>query len=966
MNRELIQHFESLIQIAKEQAIDEANYALRFFVDQIAKKKRWDLKIADFSLNQTSITFSNERNKVCLVAFLKIDLVNVHQTLDTYIKQKGYLPFPKIYFFSIDSLPSMHMVDFDRLLKRKAKFDAKEQLIDHTHLLKWYKKYDVLEVEALNKEMNELIAGGNKILETENALNDSENIRFDNKNSNQPIVFNELTVAHFDFSGEIDEYYFRRPSITTATSWIDEKINSLKSDGKRFTTHLMIQGKPLSGKTRTLYEICRSKELCNKGVAVLADPFRLPDPKEWGEDIQNGLLGQKPLFVFFDDIDFFYRKNDPSKLNSLIKALSELGCIIIATAAEGLEEVVRNDIMDGLTENWDKIVLEPVKLDDVFDFEVDKKLDFDAFKGELGELFAEITAYTKKYELLIEPDEYPNLALLKIGELSWDILNGMKAFHFFKAYHSYKGSYNLKHLKTYIERELGKKISNSKWKQALELLAKHDFLILYQDYIQIREHVLRRCIANSKSKFQYLRRIRELFQTLEERAELGLRWSGFDIAMQLYEAHDWQDALAHFNAQKQEIGSLPTACYNAILSYCKDSESAKSWQDKMKKDGIVANVQTYRLLLEKASDLESAILLVKDLEALKGINLPVWVYVRLCQLSDSFEAMFEIVEEYSGSLKFQSALIDKGAALGVIKKCEQTEQVEKALRYPFLFENINAMQAARLIELSDREDLALKVFDLCGQEDAEILYSSLLLKRRGAAAKETYLELKAKGFSPSLAAFNHLIATAENLKEAEDYYEALKASEIQVNALTFIHLIAKAPDFNKAVAYFNLAEEEGVSPDVPLFHSLAKAASSIQDVEAIMRSMRLYQFIPNSETYTYLLELVEDGDTTTLVEKVGTMRDRRVPMSETVITCLLDKMKGKEQAFVDQLLSFYPQTLNDDDFHRLFLKLLSDLEFSAFWELAYPYIENKALRKVAYKERFLELGWEERMDLLNH
>jgi hypothetical protein len=243
----------------------------------------------------------------------------------------------------------------------------------------------------------------------------------------------------------------------------------------------------------------------------------------------------------------------------------------------------------------------------------------------------------------------------------------------------------------------------------------------------------------------------------------------------------------------------------------------------MKTAGIKPDEVTFNSLINKASTLEAARLLLDEMKA-SGIKPNEVTFTSLINKASTLEAARLLLEE----MKTAGIKPDEFTFTSLINKA-------------------TTFEASRLL---------FKEMKTAGIKPNEVTFTSLINKASTLEVARPILEeMKTAGIKPDDVTFTSLINKASTLEVARLILEEMKTAGIKPNEVTFTILINKAKTFEASRLLLEEMKMTGIEPDTFTFSSFIKKSSSIEHVLFVLEELNvsipsidigIYNFILNN------------------------------------------------------------------------------------------------------------------------
>ncbi len=739
----------------------------------------------------------------------------------------------------------------------------------------------------------------------------------------------------------------RRSSVTSGFYWRrkpDDILDNFLKKGRS----VLVLGNSLSGKSRALYESL--KKLNNTTLLITGETYN--------PDMEIKLPETGSAIAVFDDIDQWMCRHSVENLQHLLNRLVEAGVAIAATARRGHEfRIFENMVLPAVAWKPEKVYINRLAENQVKAFTGFYKkhrkktecppLDEQAFDGNIGSYFMDLTAVNERYKDLEKIIRHYDLQVP--AKLPREILKALKYFYYTENIKG-PGLYQVRRVKDFCERSLlGKRGKNkekdfkpkrkdenpwqqsleqfstpksrweysaAEWDQALTFLSEPDYelkmLHLEDTNIYIDEIYLERIVNRG------LRPDRLLFSLRDNYRGENLQRHGFltsptgftklvNLARSAEEAYN---ALKRFNSPATKLGTLQ---FNVLMNRSANPKEARSFLEKMQAEGLKPDVFSFNALINKSRSFKEALSFLEKLKSL-GIAPNGVTMISLIGKTASFADVTGLLDGLKG-LEVKAA-VDENAFQSLYKKVESAADAvtlmdrltgfginpEAITLHTYLDKAASFAEALALLERSGK----------AGLKPAANQLDALVEKTTTHEESLTLLSLmKEHGLTPDPAAFNSLLHKAETFAGAAALLDKAIETNIQPNLIIYNTLINKAETFEKAISLLEQMKENSLRPDVVTFTTLVNKAGSFKEALSSMDKMKEMKITPNVITYT---SLIGKGETfKDVVDTLKQMREQGIQPNKITVNQLLKKVQESPRPLLEYLLeTVSPEELFSD------------------------------------------------------
>jgi tetratricopeptide (TPR) repeat protein len=294
--------------------------------------------------------------------------------------------------------------------------------------------------------------------------------------------------------------------------------------------------------------------------------------------------------------------------------------------------------------------------------------------------------------------------------------------------------------------------------------------------------------------------------------------------------------------------------YNSLIEDAPFYDTAMSWLDTMKTNGVEPDGAIYTALIKKAPDFETGRAWIDQMiEA--GIEPSIDAFDMLFSKSLADVEPGALIEWFKESLCPSDDPI--GTAIRTYKRLGLSSQALKAaLEYPHLNDaklviKEHVSKVFNYLKTVCRES---QLFDV----DA---YTELIVKAPYYDIAETWLDvMKAKSVMPSVATYNALIAKAPDYETVTKLLNALMVDKLQPNLVTYGTMISKSPSYETAKHWFRAMYEDGMKHNVVTYSALISKAPDFMVARSLLDEMKSIGIKPNVISYNAAINIVVEFD----------------------------------------------------------------------------------------------------------
>lgn len=674
----------------------------------------------------------------------------------------------------------------------------------------------------------------------------------------------------------------------------------------------LIEGHPLAGKTRAVFEAI--KRLMSGGKRVAVWPFKAPERSD-----QPLVLPTFPdadyRIVWIDDIDTRFR--DLAKhgygaddINRFLEQLASMRYILVATVRTGPayhEFRHRFGLDDHL---WDKLEAIPMlrlEGEEEKGFAAWYRASFgtslpDKFDHHPGSLFLDLDAMRGRWENMEDIAKDHKLDV----ERTKDIMRALHVFYVMEAYRP-GGEFREEDIRFYLRRKAEKaqtatamggafaqalsrmQPSNDDWGKMIELLSQDQFHLGFLRQIGdalFTETAYLDYIVAPGGERNIVQTVKDNFSE-EERRRLGLAFTRYNFG-DVFRGNPPQNekelenlvrklkplglereivvwsqllhlcpslALAMRAMEKlRQVGVKPdVVTYTALLDKARTLNEGRAILADMRGDGIVPNVVTYNTLLTKAHTLAEGRAILADMNK-NGITSSVVTYNALLTKTQTLEEGRTILADMCSdnivpNVVTYTTLLDKAQTL------EEGRGILADMRNDDV--KLDVITYNTLLDkaptLNEGRAILADMRNDAGKPDV-VSYSILLNKAKTLEEGRTILaEMRNDGITPNVIVYTTLLGKAQTLEEGRTILAEMRNNSVKPEAYAYTTLLNKSKTLEEGRAILVEMRNDGVKPDVIAYSTLLKKVRTLDEGRSVLAEMRENGAKPDDVTYNTLL-----------------------------------------------------------------------------------------------------------------
>ncbi len=708
------------------------------------------------------------------------------------------------------------------------------------------------------------------------------------------------------------------------------QIDTILDERLRRSDWVLVEGHPLAGKTRALFEAIKRLMLIGMSVAIW--PFKLPERTDLPLII--------PVFpeadcriVWIDDIDTQFRDMakkgyDTNEINCFLLRIADAGIILAATTRTG------PDYYDfrhrfGLDDHlWDKLEsLSIPRLEDEEEkaFSAWYLANFgtslpDKFDHHPGSLFLNLETMSDRWHNM---DKIARVHKLSLNvERAKDILRALHVFYVMESYHP-GGLFLEEDIRFYLRRiaehrktahTMGaafakaqlfyQPYSSEEWETLIEFLSQDKFHLGFlrreENYLHTETAYLDYVVAPNGER-NIAQTIAENF-TNEERIGLGLMVTSYNFGdiFRRNPPKSEKDLLKLARKLKSlGLGSEVTA-WNQLIRLCPTLQLARISIELLKSVGLAPDEVTYGEMVAKAQDYDSARAVIEEMLA-TGITPDTFTYTKLVAKAKDYEIACAIIEEMKRSgiapnIFTYNTLIAKtqgyDSAQAVIEEMKVAKVAPNIETYNLLvskdedFEKVRTViEEMKTTHIAPNVDTYNRLVSMTQDIDTVRIVIEEMKAKKIAPNIETYKvlvsrtkddkiiraiieEMKVAKITPNHAIYNALVTRTQDMDIAHTVIEEMKTAKIAPNVDTYNVLAAKAQSYRAVRGVMEEMNVAGVIPNRLTYHTLVANAKNYETGRAIIEEMNASGFAPNLTTYTLVAKAQDEATARALHEEM--------------------------------------------------------------------------------------------------
>lgn len=652
---------------------------------------------------------------------------------------------------------------------------------------------------------------------------------------------------------------------------------------------VLVEGHPLAGKTRAVFESV--KGLMSIGRSVALWPFKVPERTD--QPLIPPVFPQADYcIVWMDDIDTRFRSllkqgYSMNEINRFLERIADAGIILAATARTGptyYDFRHRFGLDDHL---WDKLESFPIHRlqgEEEKEFTAWYCANFsanlpDKFDHHPGSLFLNLETMGARWRNMDNITREHNLKF--DVERAKDIMRALHVFYVMEAYRP-GGLFLEEDISFYLQHKAEKRQTNTsigiaftkaqllyplpsagEWETLVEFLSQDKFNLGFLrregQYLVTETAYLDYIVALDGEK-NIAQTIVEHFSE-EERLRLGLTITSYNFGEVIRDNPPKnKNELEKLIRKLKPLGlEREITVWNQLLGLCPTFLLARQAVEILRSIGLKPALSTYNIMIVKAPDYATASTVVAEMEA-DGIYPNRGTYSKLAaKTQDHTTARATFVAEMEAAgvrpdvgnynvmiVKAQDyttacIILAEMEAAGVRPdRGTYNMMIVKAPDYATACSIVDKMPAARIYpDIGTYNKLVTKAPD----------YATVLavIDKMGTA--------KVK---PQVSTYNMMIGKAPDYATARAIMDEMVNAGVHPNRGTYNNLVAKAQDYVTARAIMGEMAAAGIHSDRNIYNKLIAKASNYATARAVMNEMMTAGITFNATTFDLLATKTQD------------------------------------------------------------------------------------------------------------
>ncbi len=715
--------------------------------------------------------------------------------------------------------------------------------------------------------------------ESQKALLGLHNFRVRHVSDIQPI---HLLETRSKTSQGFNPYYLNRP-------YLDDRL-STNFDTKR---HTIITGKPLSGKTRAILELCENFK--HRNILLL-----FPEIKKFDISIINIPKSDAELIIIFDDFEkYLYLENLDAALEKLM--IRDDVWVVATCRNEYLSDV--RFVLDDEFHNFDCVEIHQldVEEDNALRLSIPNRPNSKS-DGTPGAYFLPVNAMRRHFESLAEES------------LEREIFHAAKSLKVWGNV-EYDASFKKNKIQEYCIKRLKefylstRTIAPFEWKKSFQNLTIKDLIVDMGDSIAIEEIYLEKFVNESVENL------------LIEGVHYFPSYSNFNYFFLKSNNRNLETIFRFIDLLKNEDVPLDENIFKTILSKAPDWPYAAKVLTRMKDEGFVLNSKIYNIILTQKNNLTSAEKIYKEMEE-EGISPDINTYNILLSRSSNWDD----IEGVLNRMREEDLAISEKTYSLILRACNTKECLDKVF---------------------DRMKLE-------GIKFSRKTFKSILSKSNNSDYVESaLLKMKEAGLLPYKGLYKILLKRAPDWNYVEKVLHNMRGENIKLDLITYKILLKKTSNWNQIENLINEIRESGSSMDEKLYRIIAGKTTTWPHVELVLENMKLDQIDP--DRFIYYSIITKSNNINIVATLLREMDAKGIKVQEEIFLHLLNQAKNWEFAKgIIQVMDEFELYLKEVDFNNLINKAssldIAEQYFSLMQEkgiipgeITYNSLINKAL-----------------------
>ncbi len=922
-------------------------------------------------LKDKDLDFASVNPSFAIKILTEINIFAINSAISQFVKNKHYLQYEMLYLLLIGEKQNYSLISFSKYTKRKFDFEPDQHIIDHPALLAKLKKakpnivqqvYDLLKTHLPDKTaVKQVVTAQRYELPTKKV---AESIP-----ENYTLIKTASSLIPYDILGQRANHHYSR------FYWKRKGIDNLLQLAIQQKQSVLLSGAALAGKSRAVLEVLQK----TMKVKVLIPNIhkikaQMPLPEQ---------LGNYKLVVFIDHLqDYFrYHQSQQERINKMLHYYLQKGVTIIATSLDGLElQALQAMMEEKVWRQFEQIHIPPIVHEEIFDHlsDSDQRLDFDAFDGSVGSLLMGITNAAKNYIAL--PNKAPVAASIIYGALET-----FKSLYLTSNSYGYRPIFENNVAKEFCIRHMSKKLGQKKWDDTLAFLANKGYCEVKENQIIVEKAWLLHAVAPHYEAHQIRQEVNRIYHNVSERKRNGFYNKSFDYLISLLKSKDFRDGEAVFESM-QKAGVKPnTVICNELLQKAATFKEGKSILEWMETKKVKRSIHTFNRLIPHANWFEQGWALYEQMGKEK-IKANLETFNHLLGITDNYPQAQQVFEallaqkitantttinlllaqspDFATSNELLQLMQEKGLRPNIESfnlLIQQAQNMEQSLSLLQLIRDFELSPTTKtyqqLIPKTNHFAEAIQLLDNIQTQDLDIDQPLLLLlvdKIQTTEEVNQFLNITQNAaIALDASVYESLIQKTTKYETALELFEAIEAAKVIPNTAIYNHLIQLAPSETTAQDYFQKMQDQAIPANIDTYHLLISQAADYSSAHNRFEELQKAHFDPTGQTFELLLQ--KTTDYSTIIDLLQRLKQLHLPMGKDLCLIVKQQLGTNAPAFVNHLIKFHPQVLNDQEYHQLFILLLDQLDLEAFFKQTAEYIYTSDALIMAYARQLIDL-----------
>ena len=663
------------------------------------------------------------------------------------------------------------------------------------------------------------------------------------------------------------DYYFHRK--------IDDVIF------ETFRSHnILLKGKALAGKTRAIYQLLQKKSSEDPSILIL-----IPEPGNLNPNSLSHIKKKFPsVVVVLDDIDQYFIESKAKAANIFIEELILNGCKILATCKNGPEfKQFYHNSTTGVKDVFKNLEI-PTLSDDEFK-EVVLYLNSDEndpeYDGNIGSLILPINLMRERYENLKDSKD-------DVDKIAINLLKSLKALNYSSNFHS-KRTFEIYKLKEFcLGIHIGKharpggyegNLMQAKMLEALKITEEGKI----QFFTDNADAALQR-IETDNFNLNFIIKKNNLVEVEEVYLDKIVQYKPYEIIADINKL---------YNKPEQHLRGfyVKPDFYNDSIKNCSDYKAALRLFEKMCKNGIKPNSETYVLLMRKAINYEDVLKWFN--RAKKEEILSVSIFGEIIKKTVNKIAVIKFIKQM---IETRTSLFDFDQALNwILVILMQKKDISILYILNLFVQNqikLSSKHYSNFLSKTETFDQAKAIFDSI-PEDVMLdvgLYANLMKKTETYDQAEKVLNLIPKRIVSDAHFFKILMEKAKEYDQAEKVLNLIPKHFILDVGLYYC-LMEQAKKFDQAEKVLDLIPKHFIL-DVGLYYTFMKKAETYDQAKKVL-DLTPKHLILDAALYYFLMQKAETYDQ---AKKVLDLTPKHLILDAALYYFLMQKAEIYDQA----------------------------------------------------------------------